>query len=173
MEIIELLRKERQSLVERLKVIDKMLCQFEDLGRNAEALLTRGESSTKVTDSHVPVVKFESGVAAPTVLAAREMPGLARRAKTSTEEFERVVIDILREADAPMDRAQLYDALTKRGVVIGDGDRNKELNALSARVYRMAQAGHLENKRGRGYQLKPPETLGEAERNIVSEGNGH
>ena len=69
-------------------------------------------------------------------------------------EFQGAIIDVLRHNGTPMDRKALYEALMKRGVVIGDGDPDKEMNALSARVYRMKEDGILVSERGQGYQLK-------------------
>ena len=54
-----------------------------------------------------------------------------------------------------MDRVALYETLTERNIVIGDGGREKDLNALSARVYRMARDpnNRISSERGRGYRL--------------------
>jgi len=163
MEIIGLLRAERQALVERLSEIDQMLRQYEELDRIAQTLLEPSTSSARATDSRKPDVNSQSPDAdrLPPAMGVtpNTMRGLVGRKKTPTDEFERLVIDILRDANAPLDRAELYDALTERGVVIGDGNRDKELNALSARLYRMAQAGHLDSKRGQGYLLKVNEII--------------
>ena len=64
------------------------------------------------------------------------------------------MLDALQSSDVPMDRVALYEALTRRGIVIGGGDRVNELNALSARVYRMALEGAIVNQPGKGYRLK-------------------
>jgi hypothetical protein len=156
METMALLRKERQVLVDRLAEIDKMLRQYEELDRVARTLLASSSRSTDKIDSR-SLRDFSEGLVDEKRVVEPQFTGhVGHREKTPIDEFERAVMGVLREADAPMDRAELYDALTERGVVIGDGDRDKELNALSARVYRMAQAGHLESKRGQGYRLKEP-----------------
>lgn len=159
MKIKELLLKERQELVDRLAQIDKMLGQYDELERAAQALITGSTRPAISIDSHDQRTE-EKTPGEDQAPDTRHPDTEARsRLKTPTDEFERAVIDILREADAPMDRTELYDALTERGVVIGGGDKGKELNALSARIYRMAKAGHLEGKRGSGYRLKHPEEL--------------
>lgn len=150
MEIIERLRAERQALVARMGEIDKMLRQYEELDRIAQTLLSPSSQSAEIADSRKP--KIEGDVNVP--ITEYVQPNGTRRKKTPIAEFEKAVTDVLRDADAPMDRAELYDALTARGIVIGDGNRDRELNALSARVYRMAQDGRLESQRGQGYRLK-------------------
>lgn len=156
MDIISRLRAEREALVDRLAEIDKILSQFEEVERAARRIVEA-----------IPVVSVTTGDASPpsrlgqyVVLTQKphryeaDGGGAQGRVKTPIEEFEKAVVDVLREANQPMDRVALYEALMARGIVIGDGDRDKELNALSARVYRMTQAGLLENKRGEGYRLK-------------------
>jgi hypothetical protein len=156
MEFIALLQKERQTLEGRIKEIDKMLSQYRELERNAQALLSLTTSDQRSADSQM-VATDDPSLSVGNALSAIYKTGLALphrpREKTPTEEFEQAVIDLMRESDAPMDRSEIYDALMARGIVIGDGDKDKELNALSARLYRMAQAGHLVSKRGQGYRL--------------------
>jgi hypothetical protein len=77
-----------------------------------------------------------------------------RFSKTPVAAFERAVIEVLQEADGPMDRVAIYEALKERGITVGSGDRERELNVVSARVYRMALGGQLEGVRGQGYRLK-------------------
>ena len=151
MEIIQRLRKERQALVDRIELIDKMLHTYEAWGREAELLLALTEEPTRAKES----VRFHDvpHTARDMRLAALDRLQWKHRSRTPIEQFERAVLDVLRNSDVPMDRVALYDALTSRGVIIGDGDRDKELNVLSARVYRMAKDGKILSQRGEGYRL--------------------
>ncbi|MFT3690850.1 hypothetical protein [Paenirhodobacter sp.] len=149
MDMIARLRAERQALVARLSEIDKILAQYEQIERAAQQLL----GGHPPIDSQAMTAEPVEHDAPPTPVALPDRAVSAKN-KTPIDEFEQAVIDVLEETAAPMDRVQLYGALTERGIVIGDGDRDKELNALSARVYRMTQAGRLTSRRGQGYSLK-------------------
>ena len=169
MEIIARLREERAALVARVTQIDKMLQQYEEWGREAQQLLSL--TGTAKAESHIDHV----ALAASTIVAETsepEQPKFRREGnvpvrlgspsslpvvgrKTPIPEFEAAVIDVLRESGQPMDRVALYEALTARGIVIGSGGRERDLNALSARVYRMAQVpiNRISGERGQGYRL--------------------
>jgi hypothetical protein len=169
MEIIARLREERQALVDRVAQIDKMLQQYEEWGREAQQLLSltgaaKAEShldhvapaaSTAVAESNEPEQpKFRQvGNERDRLRAPSLLPDVGR--KTPMPEFEAAVIDVLRESGQPMDRVALYEALTTRGIVIGSGSRDRDLNALSARVYRMAldSSNGISGERGQGYRL--------------------
>lgn len=155
METIARLREERAQIAARLEQIDKILRQYDELDQEAKRLLS-------LTDESIDAAK-------PAFIDAREHvtsrlhegecadeidTGAVKRTKTPMKEFEQAVLDVMHETGKPMDRVDLYDALTARGIVIGDGDRDKELNTLSARVYRMAKEGHLVSQRGEGYRLR-------------------
>lgn len=159
MDIIARLRKERQDLVERVTRIDKMLEQLEEIDREARRLLslTQPTQSTHAKGSEA----VSATLGAPQTSSSQADNDATRRKtftaatpKTPIRVFEAAVIEVLRETGQPMDRVALYEALTARGIVIGDGDRDKELNSLSARVYRMARDGRLTSQRGEGYSLK-------------------
>lgn len=179
MEIIARLREEREALVARVAQIDKMLQQYDEWGREAQRLLSltpaveSDSREARAAPSDTPV-GAESG--APDQPNVRQVGNVRIRvrsrsslpvagSKTPMPEFEAAVISVLRESGQPMDRVALYDALTARGIVIGDGDRDKELNALSARVYRMAQdpKNRISGERGQGYRLITDEESGEQE----------
>lgn len=157
MDMIARLRAERHDLVARLDEIDKILTQYELIERAAQQLL----GDRLPADSATVTAESVEHVAPPTPVVSTDRTVRGKN-KTPIEDFEQAVVDVLKDAAAPMDRVALYDALTGRGIVIGDGDRDKELNALSARVYRMAQAGRLTNRRGQGYSLPEEAEGGEA-----------
>lgn len=174
MEIIARLREEREALVARVAQIDKMLKQYEDWGREAQRLISltglpeaEAVASPAADDKPEPLPQSE-GVD-DHVLPVSRARGTIRRAnwehktliKTPIAAFEEAVIDVLRDARRPMDRVALYDALTARGIVIGEGDRDKELNALSARVYRMSRdpKNRISSARGQGYRLMSDEEV--------------
>jgi hypothetical protein len=146
METITRLRDERAALVERLQQIDKILRQFDELDRNARQLLKLTSEATIIDSSTVLTEPLTESLARSSLREVRK--------KTPMAEFQGAIIDVLRHNGTPMDRKALYEALMKRGVVIGDGDPDKEMNALSARVYRMKEDGILVSERGQGYQLK-------------------
>ncbi len=170
MEIAALLREEREALVARIAKIDKMLRQHDDWGREAQRLLSLTVAAESTPPDEHPAngsTKIDAHPTASTEPKYRDVSGLRVRvrsrtfpesasAKTPIPEFEAAVIDVLRAANRPMDRVALYEALTARGIVIGDGGRDKDLNALSARVYRMAQdpANRISSLRGQGYWLE-------------------
>lgn len=167
MEIIARLREERQALVDRVMQIDKMLQQYEEWGREAQQLLSltgtaKAEShldrvapaaSTAIAESTEPEQPKFRQVGSVRFRSPSSLPVIGR--KTPIPEFEAAVIDVLRESGQPMDRVALYEALTARGIVIGSGVRDRDLNALSARVYRMAldPSNGISGERGQGYRL--------------------
>lgn len=174
MEIIARLREERAALVARVSQIDKMLRQYEEWGREAQQLLSL--TSAVIPDSQEALSISADSPAAAEIDASdrpithqvgevrpRVRPQIASpiaQRKTPISEFEAAVIDVLRQTGEPMDRVALYDALIARGIVIGDGGREKDLNALSARVYRMAKdpKNGIFGERGQGYRLVANET---------------
>lgn len=169
MEIIARLREEREALVARIAQIDQMLKQYDEWGREAQRLLSltsvvetgshenrAGLSGTPAgAEAEVPVQPIfrQVGNAKIRLRSRSSLP--VAGSKTPMPEFEAAVIDVLRESGQPMDRVALYNALMARGIVIGDGGRDKDLNALSARVYRMAQDpnNRISSERGQGYRL--------------------
>jgi hypothetical protein len=169
MELIIRLREERAALVARLAQIDKMLRQYEEWGREAQRLLSLTNPVKAESVDRAAAHSVQKPLASPDVSdqpkirhvghdgeqvpSQSTLPVTGR--KTPIHEFEATVIDVLRESGQPMDRVALYEALTARGIVIGSGNRDKDLNALSARVYRMAQEpkNHISGERGQGYRL--------------------
>ena len=165
MDIVTRLRAEREVLVERLAQIDKMLREYDEWGREAQRLLSLtaasgGVANNEAIDQGAEADSKSGGIA---IEAHRRLENIDRvrrvrlgpSNKTPIRDFEAAVIDVLKESGKPMDRTELYDALTERGIVIGSGNRDKDLNALSARVYRMAQNPEhgITGERGQGYRL--------------------
>lgn len=191
MEIIARLREERASLVARVSQIDKMLQQYEEWGREAQRLLSlTGTVKTDSAEDRAAPTDLLAGEVSETSdqpeyrqpgnirIQARSSFSVAGR-KTPIPEFEAAVIDVLRESGQPMDRVALYNALTVRGVVIGHGGRDKDMNALSARIYRMARdpKNGISGERGKGYQLIADDEVagsdatGEASVDLLDDGN--
>jgi hypothetical protein len=182
LEIIVQLRAERAALVDRVAHIDKILKRYDDLSREAEQLLssdkltskpeTSGASSaaSMADDAEVQPKHTSSSMedVAMKVPRVRNRNRTMLRQKTPIEQFEEAVIDVLRGSAVSMDRNALYDALTARGIVIGDGDKERELNALSARVYRMSQGADspLVNRRGQGYRLRSEDDFSTADQGV-------
>ena len=158
METITRLREERAQIAARLAQIDNILRQYDELDQEAKRLLMVADM-VEDTDQAMVLDAAEKAVsvATPTNAVSKPDADVVKRNKTPMKEFEAAVLDVMRENNRPMDRVDLYDALTSRGIVIGDGDRDKELNTLSARVYRMAKDGHLVSQRGEGYRLRSDE----------------
>lgn len=152
MELIIRLREERAALVARLAQIDQMLSQYEEWGRAAQRLISLTNQSNHESEKTYETQGDQTGVPS-RAYSGEGVPSHAAKKKTPIKEFQQTILDILRESMVPMDRVALYDALISRGVVIGDGDREKDLNVLSARVYRLAQETRLiVSERGQGYR---------------------
>lgn len=170
MEIIVRLREEREALVARVTKIDEMLRQYEEWGREAQQLI----SVDKYLPTYAPTPAVEqfnadASMSTPSDNAVDDGPSSREREdnikrvstssqqkKTPMKEFEAAVLAVLHDARGPLDRVALYEALTARNIVIGDGDRDKVLNSLSARLYRMAQdsSNGIVSERGQGYSLR-------------------
>ncbi len=151
MNAIKKLQTERQRLVARLAEIDKILCQYEELQRIAETYLAADDTHTSLADSGANLVEMTKPQEAHHSDRTGNVVHETRR-KTSMDEFERVVVDVLTEAESPLNRAALYKALVDRGVVIGSSNENADLNTLSARMSRMKEK--VVNVSGYGYWLK-------------------
>ena len=165
MDIVARLREEREALVERLAQVDKMLKEHDEWGREAQRLLSltpapEVRQHDAATDVFGPstideATGSEAGEPKRSSMFRKRTFPVQTRVKTPMPEFEAAVIDVLRNAERPMDRTELYDALTARGIVIGSGTRDADLNALSARVYRMAKdpQNQITSERGQGYRI--------------------
>lgn len=182
MEIIARLREEREALVARIERIDEMLRQYEEWGREAAQLITvtgsitdQPEASRTTVEPATLTVAQTRPVDATSAIASSiglrmPWPLLTSKPKTPIAQFEKTVIDVLRKATRPIDRTEIYEELLKRGVIIGSGGRDRDLNALSARVYRMAQdpKNLIKSERGQGYWIdadKSAESEDTVERN--------
>jgi hypothetical protein len=147
MNAIEKLKAERQNLVDRLGEIDRILGQYAELERIAESYFATGAPHTSSTDS----VAFSELQRAKSMKPIMPMPTM-RKPKTPMADFARVVVEVLSEAQEPLDRSALYKALIQRDVVIGSPDERSDLNTLSARMSRMQ--GKIVNVSGYGYWLR-------------------
>lgn len=151
MNAIEKLEAERQRIVARLAEVDKILMQYEELQRVAESYLSSDISHTPPSDSDVAsdVSGKQQGLK-----PASGSPIIPRhhKSKTSMVDFERIVLELLLEAEKPLDRSALYKALLDRGVVIGSPTESADLNTLSARMSRMKE--RVVNVSGYGYWPK-------------------
>jgi hypothetical protein len=156
MNTIEKLQSERQRVVARLAEIDRILGQFEELQRIAESYLNFGISHTAPTGTVTDSVKMGEE---PQTEPSASDPVLPRTQspKTPMVEFERVVTELLSEAEKPLDRSALYKALLDREIVIGSPDESSDLNTLSARMSRMKEK--VVNVSGYGYWPKDREFL--------------
>lgn len=151
MNAIEKLQSERQRVVARLAEIDRILGQYEELQRIAEKYLTSGDPHTASTGTVTDSVKRQEEAQAEPSVTELSLPG-AKSPKTPMVEFERVVTELLSEAERPLDRSALYKALLDRGIVIGSPDESSDLNTLSARMSRMKDK--VVNVSGYGYWPK-------------------
>lgn len=154
MDAIERLKQERQHLAERLAEIDHILSKYEEINRLAERLFSQLATEQQNTDSlsfrREALLGFERK-AHGVVEKRQPESGPQNAPKTPMEEFEKVVLQILDEADRPLDRVALYDELQNRKVVIGSVDKGADLNTLSARMSRMKGVTNL---KGFGYWLE-------------------
>ncbi len=152
MDAITKLRQERAALAARLHQIDNILEKSDELQRLAMRLLPANYESLPTADSPEEVLSDSVKQVAVTEdtkpNAAKGKPSLA--SKTPMDIFEANVVDLLKQTDIPLDRADLYSQLVTRGVVIGSAGPKADLNALSARMSRM---DGVVNIRGFGYWL--------------------
>ena len=151
MNAIEKLQAERQRLVARLAEIDKILMQYEELQRVAENYLSSDTSHTAPSDSGVISDNSEKQQVLKPTASTPTVPH-ARKSKTNMVDFERIVLDVLSEAEKPLDRSALYKALLDRDVVVGSPTESADLNTLSARMSRMKE--RVVNVSGYGYWPK-------------------
>lgn len=151
MNAIEKLQSERQRVVARLAEIDKILGQFEELQRIAESYLTSGIQHTAIPETVTDSVNAQEEPQTGPSVTDPVLPRV-QSPKTPMVEFERVVTELLSEAEAPLDRSALYKALLDRDIVIGSPDESSDLNTLSARMSRMKDK--VVNVSGHGYWPK-------------------
>ncbi len=121
-DVITELKREREALRERLMKIDAAIEDYERWARSVAELVGRGESA--------PLPPSRVG------------PGSEQ---TPVAVFEERVRALLGRASAPMKRADIHDALTEAGVVVGGKD---PLNTVAARLSRM---DGIINLKGHGY----------------------
>ncbi len=151
MNAIEKLQSERQRVVARLAEIDRILGQYEELQRIAESYLASGASHTADSGTVTDSVKTQAEAQREPSVTEPNLPRV-KSPKTPMVEFERVVIELLSEAEVPLDRSALYKALLDREIVIGSPDESSDLNTLSARMSRMKDK--IVNVSGHGYWPK-------------------
>lgn len=151
MNAIEKLQAERQRLVERLTEIDKILRQYQEVQRMAESYFDATTPHTRHTDSASGIVELSEVQRVEPPKPMMPMRDF-RKPKTPMVDFEQAVVEVLSEAEEPLDRSALYKALIQRDVVIGSPDESSDLNTLSARMSRMKEK--IVNVSGYGYWLR-------------------
>lgn len=121
-EVIDELKRERRALRDRLAKIDTAIEEYERWARSEAA----------------PV----GGASPPSADVAGE---LARTEQTPITVFEDEVRAILAGASAPLKRTEVYEALTRAGVVVGG------VNALNTVASRLSRMQGIINLKGFGY----------------------
>ena len=121
-DVIVELRKEREALCNRLARIDAAIEQYESWAESV-AELVGGGNAAPVNDRDGEAVED------PTPIAA----------------FEDEVRTLLERTSVPLKRAEVYEALTQAGVVVGG---KNPLNTVASRLSRM---DGIVNLRGHGY----------------------
>lgn len=135
MDAIERLKAERTELIARLSKIEAVIAQHDELQKSVEELLAGG-----------PKIVAAAGVANAKSSATAESGN--RRMTAEVADFERAMREILRVAQKPLDRNELYKICVDRNIPVGGKD---PLNTLASRMSRMEG---VENIRGQGYFLK-------------------
>ena len=125
---IQKLIEERDLLHTRLQEISVLINEFEELASY--------EAPPKLDASSSEIQQNESSLTA----SGPEPSGFA--------EYEAALRDILMEASRPLQRKEVLNALTARGIVVGG---TKELNTLGTRLHR---TDWVVNLKGFGYWLK-------------------
>jgi hypothetical protein len=136
---IQKLIEERDLLHTRLQEISVLINEFEELESRASKLLSPTasyEAPPKLDASSSEIQQNESSLTA----SGPEPSGFA--------EYEAALRDILMEASRPLQRKEVLNALTARGIVVGG---TKELNTLGTRLHR---TDWVVNLKGFGYWLK-------------------
>ena len=134
MDAIERLKAERTELIARLSKIEAVIAQHAELQRSVEELLAGG-----------PKIVAAVGVATAKSSASAESAG--RRVTADVADFERAIREILRVAQEPLDRNELYKICMDRNIPVGG---KEPMNTLASRMSRM---DGVENIRGKGYFL--------------------
>lgn len=158
MDNIERLRSEKTKLIQRLTAIDEILEQHEKLERRIAQMLATEPQDVALVKGNTPIlsdqVESSSGTEPPIRVAengSREVHGDTRRSvSTSVREFEDTVKAILLDADRPMDRRSLLQALLEKGHEVPGKDPE---NTLGARMSRMPGVKNVKTVKGKGYWL--------------------
>ena len=135
---IEALRAEREQLCARIAEIDKALSSYEAWEKKVSALL-----------GHLPYVKAPVAYTGDVPAAAHEKaePVKNKVVQTPIAEFQDMARKVLGEIDRPLQRAELWELLRDRGLVI---DSNDPPNAIGTRLSRMPDVVNL---KGYGFWL--------------------
>lgn len=133
MDRIEQLRNMRRGLEAQLREVIRLLEEYEQLEAKVRGLL-EAKPQNLASTIEKPTWQIFSGMQ-------------TRAKKPEVEEFEAVVRQILSEANAPMDRTEVLQAVRARGVTVGGAE---PANTVSARLSRMED---VRSQRGVGYWL--------------------
>lgn len=135
---IEALRAEREQLCARIAEIDEALSSYEAWEKKVTALL-----------GHLPYVKAPVAYAGgmPVVTEDKAEPVKDKVVQTPIAEFQDMARKVLAEIDRPLQRAELWDLLRNRGLVIDSSDPP---NAIGTRLSRMPDVVNL---KGFGFWL--------------------
>src|SRR6056297_1951142 len=121
---IRKLRAEREMLQERLSRIDAAIDGYDRWSRDVAGLLG---------DNVAPIAAAGSS---------------EETSLTPIAEFEAAVRDLFGRVSAPLKRTEVYEQLTKAGVVVGG---KEPLNTVASRLSRM---DGITNLKGHGYWLE-------------------
>ena len=133
MDRLEQLRNMRRGLEAQLQEVIRLIEEYEQLEAKVRGLL-EAKPQNLASTIEKPTWQIFSGMQ-------------TRAKKPEVEEFEAVVRQILSEANAPMDRTEVLQAVRARGVTVGGAE---PANTVSARLSRMDD---VRSQRGVGYWL--------------------
>lgn len=136
MDRIEQLRREKQKLMSRLQEVESILRAYEELQAKMQRLLEY-DSQDVVLGPDGPRT---------TTRPLRDESG-SRSREPDVLEFERIVREVLAEADTPLDRGEVFRRVTEKGHVV---QGNPPENVVSTRLSRMQD---VSGKRGLGFWL--------------------
>lgn len=139
MDMLSKLLNEKQRLSARLVELDRAISEYRALERKMMGLLGQTSQYDDAADSLSRPRDDTSN---------SESLGRSRQKAQVVADFEAAVRAILSEAAEPLERLEILDLLTARGIVV---EGNPPANVVSARLSRMSD---VEGRRGLGYWLK-------------------
>lgn len=152
MDVVQRLRNEEAKLLQRLAAVRTLISEHEQLQARIEAALSK--EGDYVEPSNAKATKYAASVSSKTESEGLPTESRARRALSAdVQKFERIVTEILQGALAPMNRNEMFDAVSARGFSLTGATEVDQKNTLSSRLTRMSGVENVRLFGKRGYWL--------------------